>query len=239
MRIEIDTHTHTSASSHAYSTLWENLAWAKHLGHRGLCMTNHGPSLPDAPHLWHFNSLYNLPQTVDGMRLVTGIESNVLDSDGSLDLPVDRYGHGIDLVLAGIHYPVYQPAGKRTHTRTWVNVAKNPYVDIIAHCGADRYAFDYETGVKAFKEYGKAVEINSHSFSVRAGSAKNCYEIARLCKKYEVPVVLSSDAHFCTSVGDVADAIECAQAAGIPESQILNCSLERFLEFLEQRRRNA
>lgn len=235
IRIEIDTHTHTSASTHAYSTLWENAAWAKKIGLKGICMTNHGPSLPDAPHLWHFNSLYNLPEQIDGIRLVPGIESNVLDADGNLDLPVDRCRKSIQLVLAGIHFPVYQPADTQTHTRTWLSVAKNPYVDIIAHCGAERYAFDFETGVKAFKEYGKVVEINSHSFHVRQGSTKNCYEIARLCKKYEVPVVLSSDAHFCTSVGDVADAVLCAEAAGIPEKQILNASLDAFLDFLQQR----
>ena len=141
-------------------------------------------------------------------------------------------------MLAGIHFPVYQPADPQTHTRTWLNVAKNPHVDVIAHCGTDRYAFDYEAGIKAFREYGKIVEINSHSFHVRAGSDKNCYEIARLCKKYEVPVVLSSDAHFCTSVGDVADAVLCAEAAGIPEKQILNTSLEAFLGYLETRQAN-
>ena len=238
IRIEIDTHTHTSASTHDYSTLWENAAYAKKIGLKGLCMTNHGPALPDAPHLWHFNALYNLPEFVDGVRLVPGIESNVLDADGNLDLPADRVRKSIQVVLAGIHFPVYQPADPQTHTRTWLNVAKNPHVDVIAHCGTDRYAFDYEAGIKAFREYGKIVEINSHSFHVRAGSDKNCYEIARLCKKYEVPVVLSSDAHFCTSVGDVADAVLCAEAAGIPEKQILNTSLEAFLGYLETRQAN-
>ena len=87
IRIEIDTHTHTSASTHAYSTLWENAAYAKKIGLKGLCMTNHGPALPDAPHLWHFNALYNLPEFVDGVRLVPGIESNVLDADETSTCP--------------------------------------------------------------------------------------------------------------------------------------------------------
>ena len=46
----------------------------------------------------------------------------VLDADGNLDLPVDRCRKSIQLVLAGIHFPLYQPADMQTHTRTWLNV---------------------------------------------------------------------------------------------------------------------
>jgi hypothetical protein len=52
------------------------------------------------------------------------------------------------------------------------------------------------------KAHDKVVEINAHSFkSFERCSAENCRAIARLLKKYEVPVCRLHDAHFATFVG--------------------------------------
>jgi putative hydrolase len=52
--------------------------------------------------------------------------------------------------------------------------------------------------------------------------------IAKLCVKYGVPLVVSSDAHFAGSVGEVGDALELLEANGIPEEAILNANAKRF-----------
>ena len=51
MKIIADTHTHTIASTHAYSTLLENVGYAKKAGLRAIAITDHGPAMPDAPHM--------------------------------------------------------------------------------------------------------------------------------------------------------------------------------------------
>lgn len=61
---------------------------------------------------------------------------------------------------------------------------------------------------------------------------KNCVEIARLCAKHGVPLVLSSDAHFAGNVGEVSDAIRIVTEAGVPEELILNANADRFAERL-------
>ena len=81
-------------------------------------------------------------------------------------------------------------------TKMWLNVAQNPHVDVIGHCGDENYRFDYERVIPEFAKYGKIVEINAASYRSRPSSINNCVEIARLCAKYGVPLVLSSDAHF-------------------------------------------
>lgn len=52
MQIEVDSHTHTVASGHAYSTLTENAAAAAAQGIKLLAVTDHGPQMPGAPHFW-------------------------------------------------------------------------------------------------------------------------------------------------------------------------------------------
>ena len=54
MKILTDLHTHTLASTHAYSTLKENIDMAKQMGLEAIAVTDHGISMEDAPHLWHF-----------------------------------------------------------------------------------------------------------------------------------------------------------------------------------------
>ena len=43
--IEVDTHTHTVLSGHAWSTLNENCIAASSRGLKGLCLTEHGPAM--------------------------------------------------------------------------------------------------------------------------------------------------------------------------------------------------
>lgn len=46
---EVDTHTHTILSGHAWSTLSENCRAAREKGMKGLCLTEHGPAIECAP----------------------------------------------------------------------------------------------------------------------------------------------------------------------------------------------
>lgn len=110
--------------------------------------------------------------------------------------------------------------------------AKNPHIDVIGHCGDENYRFDYNRVIPEFAKYGKIVEINAASYRSRPTSVKNCVEIARLCTKYNVPLVLSSDAHFAGNVGEVSDAIRIVTEANVPEELILNADASRFAEKL-------
>ena len=95
---------------------------------------------------------------------------------------------------------------------------------------------DYEKAIKAFKEYDKIVEINSESFVLRAGAKANCMEIARLCKKYEVTVVVDSDSHFATKIGKVETALSMLEEIDFPEKLILNTDEERFFGYIKEKK---
>ena len=58
------------------------------------------------------------------------------------------------------------------------------------------------------------------------------FEIAKLCAKYEVPLVVSSDAHFASEVGEVAPSVQLLQSAGVPAELVLNADEKRFAERL-------
>lgn len=237
MKIAGDTHTHTLICQHAYSTLQENVQAAAAMGHRFLVTTEHGPGMPGAPHFWFFENLRRaVPRELCGVVVIKGCEADLLDLDGTLDIPETALKK-LDLVMVSIHQqPFLKGTTREERTAAWCAVAKNPLVDVIGHLGDPRLDVDYERVIRAFREGGQAVELNNSSPESRPGSEKNCRRIAALCKEYGVPVLLSTDAHFCTAIGKVDWAASVAEETGIPEEQILNLSYRRFRDWLAARK---
>ena len=63
----------------------------------------------------------------------------------------------------------------------------------------------------------------------------NNLEILRLCKRYEVPVILGSDAHISFSVGDYRYAWPLIEETGFPEALIVNDKPDFFLHYIDKR----
>ena len=108
-QIQVETHSHTIVSNHAYSTLQENIRATKEAGMKGLCMTNHAPAIPDAPPAVHFTCLKYLPEEMEGIRFFKGAEANIIDYQGNLDLKNGILAM-LDWVIASIHAPCLKPA---------------------------------------------------------------------------------------------------------------------------------
>ncbi|MBQ7096469.1 MAG: phosphatase [Clostridia bacterium] len=236
MKILTDIHTHTNASAHAYSSLYENMCAARDRGLELIAMTNHGPSMPDSPHLWHFLYFKAItPRTIEGVRLLCGTEANVVNKDGELDLPPSVIA-GMDIVIASIHNVTYSEEVGGDHTETWMNVMDNPHVDVLGHCGSPDYPFDIDRVIPYAKEKNVCIEINNHSFLSRPQNIDRCREIAVACKKYGASVVVNSDAHFMGEIGIVPRAVEMLEKVGFPEERIMNLNAERFIKYLSEKK---
>lgn len=231
-----DLHTHTIASTHAYSTVTEMVRAAGEKGLYALAITDHARTMPGAPGPWYFSCLHELPLHYRGVLTIAGIEVNVLDFEGNIDLePKD--GERLDWVVASIHHlgleGLKDPDVEKT-THLWLQVAKNPKVNVIGHSGDPLFAYDYEKVIPVFGENHKLVEINNHSFENRKENIGNCKKIALCCKRHGVPIVVDSDAHFETSVGKFDFALEMLSEIDFPEELILNASQERLDDYLSR-----
>ena len=235
MQIIADTHTHTLASTHAFSTILENARAASQAGLAYLGWTDHGSSMTDAPHIWHFGNMRVVPDELCGVKLLKGAEANLCDMEGHLDLP-DSMLEKLGWVVASIHDPVLPPDTAEDYTAAYIGAARNPYVDVIGHSGLTRHPYDYEAGVKAFRDAGKLVEINEGTFLSRPASLENCLKIASCCKAYECRVIVNSDAHFAAQIGRMPKALAMLAEIGFPPELIVNTSLDRFEAYLEERR---
>lgn len=240
MELLVDLHTHTITSGHAYSTVTENAQAASRKGLKIMGMTDHGPSMPGAPHLYHFGNLSVLPEELFGVKILPGVEANITNHEGELDLPL-RYLAHLKLILVGLHPICYSGGTCEQNTQAYIKAMESPYTDIMVHPGRPDFEMDLEQIAYASAQLAIPVEINNSSLSTisgKSGALKNCLSIAHYMAKYKGPVILGSDAHFWDRVGEFSEALELVREAGISSQQILNTSPERVLDYLATRRKH-
>ena len=235
MKIVLDTHAHTLASVHAYNTIREMAKAAADKGLEAIALTDHAPDMPGSCHLFYFQNLRVVPRNQCGVKLFLGTEANILDENGSVDLP-DSVLAEMDLVIASIHPPCYKGAKtKKDITNAYLAAMENPHIDIIGHPDDGRFMVDYEAIVKKAKETHTLLELNNSSLrpgGFRVNTRENDLEMLRLCKKYEVPISIGSDAHVDVDLAGFDLAMEVLKECEFPEELVVNTSLERLEKIL-------
>lgn len=238
MKYVADLHVHTTASGHAYSTVLENAQAAKDKELQLIAITDHGPAMPGGPHPYHFSNLRSLPPVIAGVRVLRGVEANIIDADGNLDLR-ERYLKGLDIVLAGFHRDCLAPGSVEENTRIMLKAMASGLVDIIVHPGNPAFPLDFTQVARGAARHKVLLEINNSSLGgiVRRGSRDNCLALARAVAVAGGAVSLGSDAHFCGKVGELEGAGALAEKAGLTPAQIVNTSLAAIDGFLVGRGR--
>ena len=234
MKYSLDLHTHTIASGHAYNTLLENIKEASEIGLKVLGTSDHGPSMPGGPHLFHFANMRVLPRELYGVTLLHGSEVNIMDCDGKLDIP-EKILKKLDYVIVSLHDVCIKPGTRDENTRSLLRAMENPYVDIIGHYGNTVFPIWEEEIVIKAKKNNVLIEINNGSFGSRHGSEENCKRIAMLCKDYGVNIILGSDAHTCFHIGKFQRVENILRDTEMPEELIMNTNSKKLISFLKNK----
>ncbi|WP_325895136.1 phosphatase [Grimontia sp. NTOU-MAR1] len=237
MKLVVDTHTHTVASGHAYSTILENAAQAKSVGLSHLCVTDHASTMPGAPHHWHFVNQRVIPDLLSSVRIIRGVETNIMNTDGELDMPTYVYA-GMEWVNASLHEAVFRALSKEEHTQAMIGAIESQLIDAIAHPGNPNYPIDAEAVVASAVKHGVAIELNNSSLNgSRKGSEPYCLAIAELARDMGAYVTTGSDAHFASDIGNLSSVLTMIEKVGLSEEQVITSGAVRFETF--QRRRFA
>ena len=233
MKILTDTHAHTIASTHAFSTLHDHLQVAAQKGLELFAITDHGSAMPDSPHDWHFGNMQVIPRVINNIAVLRGIEANILSDKGNLDLP--PYLGIFDLVIASFHTPTYTPSTKQEHTKSLINTIESGLCQIIGHPGNPVYPFDIDEVVKAAIDNNVLLEINNSSFTwSRPGSTENCRHILERIGHHNGNISFGSDAHISYNLGDFSHCIDLVNKIGFPRENIISATPKKLLSFLTQ-----
>ena len=234
----LDTHMHTIASGHAYSTIAEMIVEAQRKELQLIAITEHGPNLRGSVTEVYFRNFKVIPRQYGDLELMMGIEADLMDAQGTLCID-ETIQKNLDYIIASLHPLVTKPMSKAENTSAYLGAVHNPYVCTLGHMDDGKYECDYEAVIREAALTGTLIELNSsslHPLSSRKNSRENMTEMMRLCEKYGARVVLDSDAHICYDIANFARADALMKECGFPEELVVNTSVEKFKESILKKR---
>lgn len=241
MEITADLHTHT-VFSHGRGTIGDNVLAAYSRGLRTVGIADHGPG-----HLFigangaeafrrMRREIVKTRRLFPGMEILLGVEANIVDLDGSIDVSPDILPE-LDYLLVGYHKLVWPQSiealrlalcnlfvgwtgGKSAsslrlrNTASLTEAVRRFPVAAVTHPGL-------QVGIDTFElalvcaEYGTALEISSAYAAEQENDVKQAL-------RTEVSFLVSSDAHSPDRVGDFTEALALIKRLRIPEERFLN-----------------
>ncbi len=240
MILTADYHTHT-VFSHGKGQIIDNAVMAKEKGLKEVGISDHGFAHPafglTEKKIPKMRALCDEATTQTGVKVLLGIESNIISTDGDADLKPKFYD-SFDIFLAGIHkfvlykfkslFTLFLPdlyhtyVGKKnipesvikTNTKTFINVIKKNPVDVITHLNFCCFADAVEVA-KAAADYGTYIELNSKKVHLTD---------EELCAVANTGVnfIISSDAHSPDRVGEISLVEQMLSRVQIDRERIMN-----------------
>lgn len=229
----LDIHTHTLVSGHAYGTIREMAFAANEKGIELLGISEHAPGIPGTCDPFYYLNLSVVPRKIYGVEIIHGCEINVLN-DGQLSLE-PKYIDFLDYAIVGIHRQCYENEGVVKNTENLISCMKNEKVFFVSHPDDDNTPLDYEKLVIAAKKYNVALEVNNSSLlkkNQRLNCVDNYKKMLNLCSRYGVHIIINSDAHDPSCVGDFSEADKLLNEVRFDNELILNTSIDKFKKFI-------
>ncbi|MFP4016425.1 MAG: PHP domain-containing protein [Halanaerobiales bacterium] len=240
-----DFHTH-SQYSHGKGNLIGNIEVAVSKGLKKIAITDHGPRTWNIIKLGVKSAeiLLEIKDKIKGLQLnypeieiLAGVEANIINSDGELDVPEDILSE-LDIVAAGFHllllppnirsakeiifdnrfsyhlFPARRQEIRKQNTRALINAVKRYNIDFITHPG---YGVDIDTYelARVCTEENTFLEINARHGELTKG-------FVRAAAETDVKFIINSDAHSPDEVGDLNDGLMIVAELGLSADRIVN-----------------
>ncbi len=228
-----DLHMHTTDSD-GEETLSAMVEAVVSRGYEYIAITDHNPSIKT-------HGSYNLLSIIEtkrriieqinsslgGIRVLFGYEVDILKS-GELALPNNLLAK-LDFTIASLHTALDDT--REQVTQRMLNAIRNPYVRVIGHPSGRLINkrppcdLDWEQILRAVKEEGKILEINSHP--QRLDLAEDLVYEAR---KMGISFIINTDAHSLGDLDNMHYGVDVARRGWCVKEDIVNTKpLAQFL----------
>lgn len=243
MKVIKDYHIHSiySKNGHGKSTPEEDVIKALEAGLEEIAISDHGPR----HYLYGIKrknikvlseEIKNLNKKYKDIKILQGIEANMLSYDGDSDIDSDILKN-CEVIMGGFHYGVFFKdiksffriyvlnfLGKfslkihkyitELNTQAVVNFMKKNKLDVLTHPG-EKIPVNIRDIAKAAEEENIILEINS--------SHKHLSEEDLKCiKDFNIKVIIGSDAHDAKNIGIYDVAYMRLRNSGFPLEKVIN-----------------
>lgn len=242
LKLVADYHTHTRFS-HGKGDIEDNVQAAIRMGLSTVGITDHGYGhmgfgirKSDLPIMKE--KIMVLRGRYPDIEILLGVEANILDPDGTIDVAEDDLEY-LDILLAGYHFGSAPKgfSGIRYHaanfsaragfrssrceelnTEAFCNAMLRYPINILTHPGS-KGPVNINRVAETAAQRGVWLEINSHHGYL------TCDQI-QTAAAYDVRFVVSSDAHRPEDVGQCGAGLKRALEAGLSPERLVNYRME-------------
>lgn len=234
-----DYHTHTYYSD-GQGSIEDMVKSALRKGLKELAITDHGPANwlfkgEERDFLSFKEEVSSLGKAYPEIRLLMGVEANIMSEEGDLDLSREMIEE-MDILLAGLHLNIsssgfgllYRTKNllhshlssslfkgiRETNTQAVIKALRRYPIKILTHPGL-HMDIDTERVAKTAAKEGTYMEVNSRHKGV--GLA-----YLRSVAKMRASLVVNSDAHHPREVGEVDSLYPLIRRSGLPSSIFVN-----------------
>jgi putative hydrolase len=232
-----DLHNHSIRSPCGTMTYGEIVNAAADLGIRTVAITDHGLGMGLNRFTFHILAK-RFPAEHLGVRIYKGIEANVLDADGTVDVPQELLTW-FDYIALGLHpiQGLWPDRGLEANTDTLIAaLRRNPWIDAIAHPTQRSHPLDPARLLPVMAELGVAFEVNECSHLYDKADAEVTAAWLQQAVELGAPVVTNSDAHVITEMGQDEHIRGVLYRAGLDFDIAVNATEDSVLSFVAGRR---
>ncbi|MFA5878310.1 MAG: DNA polymerase/3'-5' exonuclease PolX [Candidatus Staskawiczbacteria bacterium] len=165
------------------------------------------------------------------IKILQGCETNIM-ADGSVDIKDEALAK-LDYVIAGVHSLMKMT--KEQMTERIIKAMRNPNIDIISHPTGrilqqrDEYQIDFDKILKAAKETGTILEINSSPVRLDLKDMN-----IKKAKEMGVKMIINTDSHEKDQLYLMEFGVAQARRGWAEKEDIINTQpLERLLKFFK------
>ncbi|WP_202709872.1 PHP domain-containing protein [Sporosalibacterium faouarense] len=225
-----DFHIHTIASGDAFGTIREVVQVAIEKDLKCIAITEHGPKMEASAHDYYFKSLIDNVQSDSGLIIYPGVEANIVDCEGSMDLP-ESIINQLKFVIASFHPFSWKDKGKILNTKALKKCLLKYNVKSIAHLNYPYYSIDIDEIIPVLLEKKTAIEINNRALAKDEENWERFKDMVLSCSKQGVKFLVNSDAHYPLQVGEFDNGLRFAEYCGLTEDDILNTDFRKIKDY--------
>jgi putative hydrolase len=173
---------------------------------------------------------------IDGVRVLFGVEANIINKNADLDLP-ENVLEKLDFVIIGFHDNCgYNNQGVEKNTEVLIRAMKNKYVKVVSHPYGLKIRINIEKVTKASIENNVLLELNASYFFKGKINNKEIWNgikiMTKILKENNQRILINSDAHSPYEIGKFENVINKFKELGINKKNILNNDKKEILNFL-------
>ena len=147
---------------------------------------------------------------------------------------VMQFGEG-NFLRAFVDYWIFKPYHDKDLSSAYIRAMDHPKVRFLGHIDDARFPVDFEYLLEIAKEKHVYPEINNGSLmpdAYRINGQENCRRILSICKKLDLPVLLSSDSHGKKNIGNMQYIFPLLEELDFPAHLVLNSDLSALSDII-------